>query len=897
MLSYDDRAGTRSSRLRLAVGGMLILALLLPTTSAVQAKDAKSAISVVARVPESDESEASTTYILDIDSRRQRMLYLWRRGPQFYLRDYDIRSDTPRLLREQHIGNYDTFALDAASPYTISVDRKRKLAYFLVPSYAGSAIRVVDLDTFKVLGTWDFTSAVPGFLPEGMTFSPDDDRIYIVGGFYGGGHAQLALSITKPAIGTGVIAIDPPKTPEDEPTVAWVRPVAECQAPLTTRGTGALIARSMFRPALYFGCVRSDPYPGQSGLIRLGIEPDADRGAAAQFALDLFPISGSYTGRFGAIQGSGAFDQKTDRFFMQSQSLGSPGTWVFDGRLSSWVGFIAAPDDNNHFLGLDQASGRFYMASSDSTGDKDSYLLVTDGRATPIPQGIVYRGLGTAGFIATDPPTRRLYVKMELGKLGLGKTGERGFAVLRDATPSPQRPKPIDFDALTSDIAEGPKTITSYSAGVSGFGTRAVLVGGYGGITSAGGTPIGIGQLRPGDRGVTVARLTSVDMRDVGASAAAQAFVADSNTEAEVSDSGAGELPWRPVSCLDGNGESISEEDSQHAGRASVQCDLKKQIVSASSKFGELRSGSVSVAHSSINATARRDPKLGTVTQVEAVASGIELPSPHGSIVIGQVATTVQTVAHGRPGTAEAEWKRVISGVEVRDADGEVVQRLGGCDSNEKEDLCAELEKEINSLLPMRVRLDLPRPDLQQTPKGALAGVQQNDGDFYGNRTVNNQGAVFDGEGGTRAVPAAQITVFNDTQEKSRLVIQLAAVQASSIYTISQNDPFEEGPVNLPDVDDLPVPDVDTGSVGDVGIGDIEFEETAGLDDVVAAEDQPIDASEQVLVAAEVEGVLAFLQRSPQEAGLVAMVWLLFGGAGWTLFRRRQLLNVLGGSR
>ncbi|MGH2753008.1 MAG: hypothetical protein ACRDLB_01115, partial [Actinomycetota bacterium] len=327
-----------------------------------------------------------------------------------------------------------------------------------------------------------------------------------------------------------------------------------------------------------------------------------------------------------------------------------------------------------------------------------------------------------------------------------------------------------------------------------------------------------------------------------------------------------------------------------------VECDLAKGIVTGISSFGELESAGVSVAGSFITATARRDAKLGTVTEVTAQAEGINIPSEQGSLSVGRVTSVARTVAHGHPKTAEADWYRTISGAEVRDAEGKVVQTLAGCDSREDENSCVEFEKTINGLLPSKMRVELPSPRLQTTPGGAFAGVQQSDRDYYDNRTVNNQGAVFAGEEASRAVPALQVTVFNDNQEKSRLVLQLAAVQANSIYTISPEDEApapDEGIIDLPP--DAGSTDAGSGSVAGGSVGDVSVPDIKPSDDLSPGDDVPAPETAPV-ASAPVEGVLAFLRRSPQEALLVALVWLTFAGAGWAIFRRHSLLKVLGGA-
>ena len=867
----------------------------LPASAA--GDDQRGGIDVLGKLPEPS-ARGEKTYLLDIDEKRHRLLYLWMTA-EVRLREYDTRSKVPRLVREGTIGSATDLQMDFASPYTIAVDRERQLAFFKANSYAGTLLRVVDLKNLEVLGTWDLTSAAPGFLADGITYSPQDGRLYVVGAFDGEAHGRLVQEYAGVAKASAVLALDMPEKRTGTPGLAWVKPIPECQMPLNTKTVGSLIARSPSRPALYFGCVRPDPYVGQSGLVRLWIEPDADQAAAQGFVTEFFPISGSYTVPPTGVVGAAAFDPKSERFFMQSVSRTTPGTWVFDGKLSAWVGFIAAPDSENRFLGLNPATGRFYMASRDGTGEGDGgYLLVVDGRATPIPQGTIYPGLGTYGFLTPDPATGRLFVQTELSKFNAGKKGEVGFMVFEDNTPPTERPRPIDYDSLTSDLPEGPKTTTSYSAGINGFGSRAVLVGGYGGVVTVSGVPFLSGQVRSGDRGATFARLPAVDLRSVGASASAHAMVPDANTQAEFEQVGQGQpWPWRAVSCLDGNGSAVTDEDVQQAGYAKVECDLAKGIVRATSTFGKVEAVGVSVAGSSISATAQRDEKKGTVTEVLAEAHGIEIPTPQGTLSIAKVTSFASTLAHGHEGTAKTEWYRTISGVEVRDADGAVVQTIGGCDSREKENPCEDLETRLNGLAPTRFKASLPQPKQHETSKGAFAGVEQHERDYYNSRTVNNQGAVFDNEEGSRPVPGLELDVYNDGQEKSRLVLQLAALQANSIYTISPQAPApEEGPVDIPDVtEDVPAytggGSIDSGTAGDIEVSDIPAAEDVPVEDVeIPTEAVPVATTQAV------DGVLAFLKRTPQEALLVALVWMTFGGAGWAIFRRHQLLKVLGGN-
>ena len=129
------------------------------------------------------------------------------------------------------------------------------------------------------------------------------------------------------------------------------------------------------------------------------------------------------------------------------------------------------------------------------------------------------------------------------------------------------------------------------------------------------------------------------------------------------------------------------------------------------------------------------------------------------------------TGAHGHAGTTTATWERTLEDITIRDADGKVVQQMNRCRTTaagrahkrKTEDTCHRVARAVDENLGMRLRVDLPAPLIEATPKGAFAGVQQTNADFYQGQTVYGQGTAFPDEGlGQRPVPALQLTVFND---------------------------------------------------------------------------------------------------------------------------------------
>lgn len=837
-------------------------------------------------------------FVVGVNEKTRRMYYMTRTGPNFYLREYDLRPAIPRQIREKLMGNYAQLNLNFYSPYTVALDKKRDRLIIVSPHGYGTSLKFIDLKTLSFAGEWDLGTVLPGFVAAGLTVSEDDGRIYLVGSVAGNKYGTLSAGVQKPAQLTAVAALDAAPEPTEPPQLEWARAVPQCQQPMDTNDVGALIARSEKLAALYFPCIRASQYPGESGLVRMWIDRDADQASANQFPLDFFPVSGSFTDIAKGIVGVAAFDPRRERVFVQSLAQGTPGVWVFDGKISAWVGFIVAPDSSNMYFGLDTASGHYYQGGYGGP-DNRGYIVVSDVSQTPVSQGEIIPGIKMKGFIAVDERTRRLFAEVDLEQMDLWKPGDgeqsNGFVVIRDETTIAKPQKPVDYDELTSDVKEGPGVATSFSGGVNGYGSRMLLVGGYGGVISATGQRPTVGSFRPGDRGVTAARVPSVDIRSAGAAASAQGLVPDANTEGDLDDAGAGAWPWTPATCLDGGGTAQTNNGEGPNSSTVVTCDLAKSTSEASSSWGAVTAEGLSVGGSSFSARARRDAKMGAVTDAVAEAHGIEVAVPGGgTLSIANVSATSTTVAYGRSGSAEATYERKIIGIELTDAEGNVVQRIGECGA--KADVtCRDAIEQINRAVPMKLRVDLPEPVIFGTPKGAFAGVFLSEGDFIEAQTMNNQGSTFEAESASRAVPALQISLYNDSEEKSRVVTQLAAIEANSIYT---NTPIDEQDVSTVDV---PVPEEivsDPGPSSPVSgppSASVPSLGASGGSDLDAA--QPGGAGAPVVAAAPppapVKGVLAFLSRSPGSALLVASVWMTFLSAGVAALRRRSLLALL----
>jgi hypothetical protein len=847
----------------------VVAGLLMPARPAL----AGQGLRVVGNLPEPKNAGG---YIVNLDAESRRMYYLWENldSGEAVLREYDLRPAIPRVARESPVGTRADFATSPRSPYTTVLDRSRDRLLMLGVTTSGpgdgrTTIRMLDLKTFRLGQSWDLTTQAPGFVGYGMTYSPEDDRIYLVGDFWG--TYPLGAGVGSPPVASplpAAVAVDPA-----DGHVLWIRAVPQCQRVLNAFAVGALVARSRYEPRLYFPCTNASNLSlasggtaqGQAGLVRLTISSDATQQEAVDFPMEFFPIGGVYYN--GARTGIAAFDPASERVFIQSLSPRTPGAWVFDGLLTAWVGQIASPDPIDPFLGLDEASGHYYIGTTES-------LLVSDARATPVPQGEAFP-YKAGGFIAVDPVSHRMFVRVD----GATPEAAQHYLILKDETATGSALPPTNYDSLTTRLAEGPDTISTYAGTVTGWGMRAFLVGGSGGLLSAvpgGATDVGIDQLKPADRGVTAARVTKLDLRNVGAASTAQPLALDdvSADDYERTRLGFDEpiqsllaWPYPAATCLDAGGSAQDDGADFHGSSSSVKCDVEGSMANASATHGAITLEGVRVAASSYTAEVRRDPKLGTVTTARAVARGIELGTEAtGFVSIGRVVATSRTVAHGHPGTAEVTWHRGIQNVYVEDGQG---AEVFSCDAESSCDLRAAIAA-INSALGHRVRVSLPKAVTRSTPAGAFAGVGETDADYYNDLAVNNEDS--------RAVPALEIVAFNDTAEKSRLFVQLAAIEASSIYGITPLS-VDEGEGNngggpLPGGVDLPptLPPVDPGT---------------GVPTPPPNIGPPPGGSVGL-----VSGVSLIL-RSPKEALLFGGLLMLFGTAAAGLVRRRLLLRLL----
>jgi hypothetical protein len=882
---------------------LAVFAPALTATGAPHSAPGDEPLVVVGNLPE-PEARVKPGHIAAVDAAARRMYYLYVDVDSVvHVVDYDLRPAIPQPVATGVLGP-DQLGPSATSPYQAVVDSKRHHLLMMgtnvdvagnVAQTLGSNILVYDTQHHRRADIWYPDRQLPGYFPFGMTYSEADDRIYMIGEMSENSSLANGFFGSKAVgAGTAVVALDP-----GTGALLWVRFVPECQQALNSLGTGGLIARSQVHPALYFSCttggsVLNAAYPGQAGVVRLTISPTAAATDASGFPLEFFPVSGQYFN--GGATGIATFDPVSDRLFLQSLAESTPGAWVFDGRLSGWVGFIPAPDYSDAYAGYNPKLGHLYIGLNRITGDPHNGMVVADGRALPVQAGTVQK-LPPSAFIVTDPKTDRLFMLPEDATSAF-----QPYLVVRDRFRGTGALQPLDYDALTDGVPEHSASFVNYSADVNAYGSDVVLVGG----TSATLTTAGILYNQPplssqppaggGTRGLMLARLGGLGLRPAGASASARAVIADLNTtqDWETNDQ-LRDWPYPSVSCLDSGGGIEPQTSEVRGSRARVECDLADATSHGETSAAGLTAQGLSVGRASSVADTTRTTKTGATTTVSASSSDIEVAIPGlGQLRVGRVSATLTTVAHGVDGSATASYRRTVKNVELVGSDGQVLLDNAACQTTMEAngakpatvtDTCAELAHAINQRTQLRAHLGFPIPDVIATPKGAFSAVQQGDADYYVERAGNDQGVVYPHDSAAqRPAAAMQLVVYSDTNERSRLVAQFAGVQGDSIFNTTA------------DGDTPPPPPTGTEAPATPGVPDEPpAQRVDGSVPAGPTVDGPATAEPPVVVAQPLSGVAGwlFMHRSLRDALLIAGILGIAAAAGALAYRRHQLLAAM----
>jgi len=240
--------------------------------------------------------------------------------------------------------------------------------------------------------------------------------------------------------------------------------------------------------------------------------------------------------------------------------------------------------------------------------------------------------------------------------------------------------------------------------------------------------------------------------------------------------------PVKSAECADPKSPGDTPPESQDSQVASshASCDAAHAVGDASSStaaFSVTGPGepTVAVGHVTSSITSAIT-KEGQETVATATATGVRV----GPLTFGQVMSSAHTKAHGRNGTAKAEFVRQWCNI----SNGGT-PLVGGCIFPDDPDNKATIDR-LNTLIG-KIRISAPDVDTQGTPGGAQAVVIKNEHQQDADKTVNNDPSV--------TASAMEITYYNDGAEgRNRVVTQLAGVRTESRYGITPVPTFNPGP-------------------------------------------------------------------------------------------------------
>jgi hypothetical protein len=417
---------------------------------------------------------------------------------------------------------------------------------------------------------------------------------------------------------------------------------------------------------------------------------------------------------------------------------------------------------------------------------------------------------------------------------------------------------------------------------------------------------------------VTFARGPSTNLQPAGAAASAQAAAIDSTTDQALRNNPqAPQWPYGTQTCLDGGDGVRTEPEQTTTGYASVSCKLAAYEAASEARQAGGTAPGLTVGNSTHRSTVNRTVKNGMTTVAESTSTGVRLDLPGAATLeIGKATAKAVTTAHGQKGTATATWERKIESVVAKDGTGKVVFDSPGCSTtlvhNGKEvvrsgstDSCDQLAEGVRKALQVNARLRFPLPSVEATPKGAYASVGQSVADHAGETTVNDQGNLYAGDSATRrTVPAIQIDVYHDSIERSRDIVQLAGVEATSVFTVNKSlddDPCATGGCVAGGTDEIAPSELAAG-VTDTGrpgppvdpAGDLGTESTG---DGSATSSAVLIGGGRALPSggAMARQLVGFVmtRRNLGQGGLMAAFLLLTGTAAGSIVRRRRLLDLL----
>ena len=369
------------------------------------------------------------------------------------------------------------------------------------------------------------------------------------------------------------------------------------------------------------------------------------------------------------------------------------------------------------------------------------------------------------------------------------------------------------------------------------------------------------------------------------------------------------EYPINGSLCVDfggTSGEKMSQDPSPQMGYSKVHCDAAAPLTTTDAEFALVgqpqvpKPDTLAIAHSTSHADSKLTDK-GVITTVNALAEGINIG---GQITIGSIATSAETGAHGRTGTAYTTVKRTIS-----DVHGPGIDCVAACDPKKVADA-------INQAFAPRIQAFASDPAQDATPKGFTGSVGKDPSLQAADSLINDDDSLT-WDGLDLLVVNDQTFFKNSAQgqpvpsgNRSRLLIGLAGVQAESHYGIFKLPPPDSGGGGgteatppAPGTPDIPpTPGQEISIPGTPGTPASQAG-TLGYHLAGSVGTPPTHKKRPSLVAQLLHGLLhpfeglknfwALIINHPFEAVMVFLMLALLGTPVYLALRRREMARAL----
>jgi len=588
----------------------------------------------------------------------------------------------------------------------------------------------------------------------------------------------------------------------------------------------------------------------------------------------------------------------------QDPSMGD-GAYVFDvatgllkGTVSTDTGDPNLDRDSPCEAGF-SSTGRLYVQTMNG-------LFYSDVAHTPLPPGAEVSGIqdgidchGPAGFytgsqIAVDPLTHAIYIADDAKSV---------YHVYRDTNPPTPTAVPIAPDVATQDIPEVPgMTASTFSGSSNAFGARYLSMGGPTRVvcahlvTSSTACPID-SLVTPGDRDWYLAHSAGASLSNRGSSASAATLnFTDDATQHDLTSSGVygsggqpgvadslsqGGLTWPATvyTCSDYGSRQQQHTGNSWAGQATAKCDLSGRVAS-SSAVGSATSLaaqlSVAIGSYASSASTNVDPAKGMLATAKADARNVVVGAVPGVELFSarEISTSAISEAHGRSGTAQSSFSRVIQGFASAEYSCDTK-----CDPNLVVKAIDDEFAQLNIVGYAFVTPADPGYYPAGSPRGYQSLVTKDRNVQVSDETANDDY--------TNTVSGLTIVEYQDaaTQGRSRQVLQFAGVHTEAHYGIYALPQYTTAEVAA-----------EAGCTSACGTSSLPPAQPGAEPSGISVQPAGAAVTASTNVGTELFGTSAegwrFMRLALRYIGPLAALWFLFGSPLYLSSRRRSLARL-----